>query len=163
MYQIRSLQAVPITPGKAWDFLSDPANLKKLTPEHMGFHILSGSERPMFPGQIIEYKISPFRGITTRWVTEISHVQEGEYFVDEQRFGPYAFWHHKHIIHPSPEGVLMEDIVDYKLPLGPLGKLAHALLVRKQLKRIFDYRSEKLIEMFGSIPGHSSTLELKTI
>jgi len=137
---------------EAWDFLSDPKNLKTITPDYMGFNILSGADRTMYPGQIIQYIVTPVAGIPTKWVTEITHVKEGEYFVDEQRFGPYALWHHKHFIRPIENGVEMEDIVDYKLPMGTLGRLAHPILVKPKLKEIFDYRYTKLIELFGPYP-----------
>lgn len=148
MYQYTSRQELPTTLEKAWAFLSDPKNLKRITPDYMGFDILSGDERKMFPGQIIHYRLTPLLSIPFRWVTEITHVQEGSYFVDEQRFGPYVFWHHKHFIQPTKDGVLMEDIVDYKLPLGPLGWLAHVLFVRKKVKQIFNYREKALTEIF---------------
>ena len=135
---------------EAWTFLSDPKNLKRITPDYMGFDIISGAERKMFPGQIIQYRLTPILGITFRWVTEITHVQKGDFFVDEQRFGPYTFWHHKHFIKKTADGVVMEDIVDYKLPLGPLGWLAHALFVRTKVKQIFDYREKALNEIFNS-------------
>ncbi len=162
LYRLHSTQALPITQERAWEFLSDPMNLATITPDHMGFHILSGADRSMFPGQIIQYKVIPFPGFPTRWVTEITHVMPGEYFVDEQRFGPYALWHHKHFIKPIPEGVFMEDIIDIKLPFGILGRLAFPL-VKVQLNKIFKYREEKLIERFGQIDGHLTTLNIKTI
>lgn len=149
LYTLRSVQKLPISPQKAWLFLSDPKNLKTITPNYMGFEILSGADRPMFPGQIIQYIVTPVAGIKTKWVTEITHVKEGEYFVDEQRFGPYALWHHKHFIKPIPGGVEMEDVIDYKLPLGILGRMAHPILVKSKLNEIFDYRTKKLIELFG--------------
>lgn len=163
LYQLHSKQRLPISLEEAWDFLSSPANLKRITPEHMGFHILSGADRPMFPGQIIQYKVSPFPGYATKWVTEITHVKEGEYFVDEQRFGPYALWHHKHFLKSVDQGVEMEDIIDYKIPFGILGQLAHPILVKKQLKKIFAYREKKLIELFGKVEGSRNFLELKSI
>jgi len=162
LYQLHSKQALPISMDKAWNFLSDPANLKVITPEHMGFHILSGADRPMFAGQIIQYKVSPFPGFTTKWVTEITHVDEGNYFVDEQRFGPYALWHHKHFIKKIDEGVEMEDIIDYKIPLGILGQLAHPLIVKKQLLEIFKYREQKLKELFGTVATIPNELNLNS-
>ncbi len=150
MYQYTSRQELATTIDQAWNFLSDPKNLKRITPDYMGFDIISGAERKMFPGQIIQYRLTPVLGIPFRWVTEITHVQEGEFFVDEQRFGPYTFWHHKHFIKKISNGVVMEDIVDYKLPLGPLGWLAHALFVRAKVKQIFDYREKALNEIFNS-------------
>ncbi|MGB0376195.1 MAG: SRPBCC family protein [Flavobacteriaceae bacterium] len=152
IYSLHTVQKLPIKISEAWDFLSDPKNLKTITPDYMGFDILSGADRKMYPGQIIQYIVTPVAGIPTKWVTEITHVKEGEYFVDEQRFGPYALWHHKHFIKPIANGVEMEDIVDYKLPFGTLGRLAHPILVKPKLKEIFDYRFKKLIELFGPYP-----------
>lgn len=163
LYQLHSRQTLPITQDEAWNFLSNPANLKVITPEHMGFHILNGADRAMFAGQIIQYSVAPFAGLKTKWVSEITHVKEGEYFVDEQRFGPYALWHHKHFIKPVSGGVEMEDIIDYKLPLGILGQLAHPILVKKQLQKIFAYRETKLEEIFGHMEGSSNTLTIKSI
>lgn len=150
LYRLHTIQDLPISKDQAWDFLSDPKNLKTITPDYMGFNILSGANRKMFPGQIIQYIVTPVAGIPTKWVTEITHVKEGEYFVDEQRFGPYALWHHKHFIESIPGGVRMEDIVDYKLPFGVLGQLVHPILVKPKLKEIFEYRKQKLIELFGT-------------
>ena len=115
----------------------------------MGFHILSGSDRPMFAGQIIQYIVTPVLGIKTKWVTEITHVVNKQYFVDEQRFGPYSLWHHKHFIKEIEGGVEMEDIIDYKVPFGILGQLAHPILVKPKLEEIFNYRTKKLEELFG--------------
>lgn len=163
LYQLRSTQLLPISKKEAWDFLSNPKNLKVITPDHMGFEILSGADRPMFPGQIIQYIVKPFPFLSTKWVTEITHVVDEEYFVDEQRFGPYALWHHKHFLKEVDGGVEMEDIIDYKIPFGILGQLMHPLVVKKQLERIFEYREEKLIELFGKVEGHPNTLVLKSI
>ena len=162
LYQLHSKQSFPISKQEAWDFLSNPANLKTITPDHMGFTILSGADRPMFPGQLIQYKVSPFPFYSTKWVTEITHVKEGSYFVDEQRFGPYALWHHKHFIKSIPGGVAMEDIIDYKLPLGIFGQLAHPIVVKKQLQQIFAYREQKLIALFGTLPNAEKVLEFKS-
>lgn len=105
----------------------------------MGFHILAGADRPMFQGQVIQYIVKPFPLVSTKWVTEITHVKEGEYFVDEQRFGPYSLWHHKHFLKEVPEGVEMEDVIDYKLPFGFLGQLTHPLLVKNNCKRFLSF------------------------
>ncbi len=149
IFTLHTVQNLPITVDEAWNFLSDPKNLKTITPEYMSFDILAGADRPMYPGQLIQYNVTPIAGISTKWVTEITHVKEKEYFVDEQRFGPYALWHHKHFITPIPGGVKMEDIVDYKLPFGKLGELFHPLLVAPKLKEIFKYRKVKLEALFG--------------
>ena len=149
IYRLHQKQNLPITKQEAWNFLSDPKNLKVITPDYMGFHILSGADRPMFAGQIIQYIVTPVLGIKTKWVTEITHVIDGEYFVDEQRFGPYSLWHHKHFIKEIDGGVEMEDIIDYKVPMGFLGQLVHPVFVKPKLKEIFDYRTKKLEELFG--------------
>ncbi|GGW31829.1 SRPBCC family protein [Arenibacter certesii] len=162
LYQLHSKQTLPISKERAWEFLIDPKNLKVITPKAMGFNILSGGEVPLFPGQIIQYTVSPFPGYTTKWVTEITHIKEGEYFVDEQRFGPYALWHHKHFLTEVPGGVEMEDIIDYKLPLRFLGQMAHPILVKRPLQKIFDYRREKLNSLFGECKNHIPFLEFKS-
>lgn len=149
VYTLHKFQKLPISIEEAWNFLSDPKNLKIITPDYMGFDIVSGADRPMYPGQIIQYVVSPLAGIKNKWVTEITHIQKGKYFVDEQRFGPYSLWHHKHFIKPIENGVEMEDIVDYKLPFGILGQLVHPILVKPKLEEIFDYRQKKLVEIFG--------------
>lgn len=150
IYTLHKKQNLPITIDEAWEFLSSPKKLKTITPDYMGFHILSGADRPMFPGQIIQYIVTPVLGIKTKWVTEITHVKDKEYFVDEQRFGPYALWHHKHFIKPIEGGVEMEDIVDYKLPMGILGQMVHPILVKPKLEEIFNYRTKKLEALFGT-------------
>jgi len=149
IYTLHSKQNLPISVDEAWRFLSDPKNLKTITPDYMGFDIISGADRTMFPGQIIQYIVTPVFGIKTKWVTEITHVEDKKYFVDEQRYGPYALWHHKHFLKEIAGGVEMEDIIDYKLPMGILGQLAHPLIVKPKLDEIFEYRQKKLIELFG--------------
>ena len=149
IYTLHSKQHLPISKQQAWDFLSDPNNLKAITPKYMGFIIKSGADRPMFAGQIIQYIVTPLLGIKTKWVTEITQVEKGEYFVDQQLFGPYAMWHHKHFIKEIPGGVEMEDIIDYMVPFGILGQLLHPYIVQPKLKEIFNYRTKKLEELFG--------------
>lgn len=102
----------------------------------------------MYAGMIVVYRVRPFFGLGANWVTEITHVSRPHYFVDEQRFGPYKFWHHQHHFRAVEGGTLIEDLVHYALPLGPLGRMAHALAVRRQLDRIFGYRSQVLEETF---------------
>ena len=149
IYTLHKKQNLPISIETAWEFLSNPRNLKTITPAYMGFNILSGADKPMFAGQMIQYIVTPILGIKTKWVTEITHCVENSYFVDEQRFGPYALWHHKHFIKAIEGGVEMEDIIDYKLPFGVLGQLAHPIIVKPKLQEIFDHRQKKLEEMFG--------------
>lgn len=149
IYTLHKKQKLPITIDQAWKFLSKPENLKTITPDYMGFFILSGADRPMYQGQIIQYIVTPVLGIKTKWVTEITHMVKNKYFVDEQRFGPYALWHHKHFIKEVEGGIEMEDIIDYKVPFGILGQLIHPFLVKPKLEEIFEYRKEKLESIFG--------------
>ncbi|MCS6824042.1 MAG: SRPBCC family protein [Cytophagaceae bacterium] len=149
LYNIRRTQVLPIGIEHAWDFFTSPLNLSKITPPYMNFVITSeDADKKIYPGKIITYKVSPLLGIPLTWVTEITHVKEYEYFVDEQRFGPYAFWHHTHFFKPCAQGVEMTDIVYYAIPYGLIGTLAHQLFVRDQLKHIFDFRREALIQLF---------------
>jgi ligand-binding SRPBCC domain-containing protein len=150
IYRKKTVQKLPISVSEAWDFLSNPGNLKTITPDYMGFKILEGHEPEMYAGQIIKYTVTPVLGIRTGWVTEITHVEDQKYFVDEQRFGPYALWHHKHFIKEIKGGVEMIDIIDYKLPFGILGRVAHPILVKGKLNEIFEYRFKKLNELFGT-------------
>lgn len=152
LYTLHATQKLPISVEEAWEFLSNPANLKVITPEYMTFRIVSGGERPMYAGQIIEYIVTPLLGIKTSWVTEITHVVPLKYFVDEQRYGPYAMWHHKHFIKEIEGGVEMEDLVHYKVPFGFLGKLVHPYLVKPKLQEIFNYRTKALEDKFGKFP-----------
>lgn len=153
IYQKKTAQKIPISLDKAWEFLSSPHNLQLITPEHMGFKIINGvsPEDKMFSGQIIAYKISPVKGLRMEWVTEITHVSDKHYFIDEQRFGPYSFWHHLHQLTPIEGGVLMEDTVHYKIPFGPIGRMVHALFIKNQLEEIFQYRQNKIEEIFGKM------------
>tara|TARA_Y200000002_G_scaffold14484_1_gene11614 strand:- start:846 stop:1307 length:462 start_codon:yes stop_codon:yes gene_type:complete len=151
LYQLRTKQELPISLEKAWKFFSDPKNLKDITPNEMNFNIISGADKSIYAGQIIQYKVSPVLGINLKWVTEITHVKENEYFVDEQRFGPYSLWHHKHFFKKINGGILMEDIVDYKIPYGLIGQFAHVIFVKKKLEKIFNYRHTKLEKLFGKM------------
>jgi ligand-binding SRPBCC domain-containing protein len=150
MYSIHKKQLLHANMEEVWNFISSPINLEAITPPGMKFEILTElAGQKMYAGQIIEYKISPFAGIKMHWVTEITHVQQHSFFVDEQRFGPYKFWHHQHRVREVSGGIEMEDIVHYKLPLGPLGMLAHELKIKKQLEDIFEYRFHKLNSLFN--------------
>ena len=143
-------QFIPVPLSEAWDFFSNPANLAAITPSGMGFHILSKNKMErMYAGQLIEYRVSPVLGIPLYWMTEITHVVEGRYFIDEQRFGPYSLWHHQHHFREVAGGVEMTDLIHYKVPLGLLGRLANLLFVRKKLEGIFEYRFQKVEALFG--------------
>ncbi len=143
-------QKLPIDMNDAWDFLSSPDNLKLITPESMSFEIIDWDKKKAYPGQIIQYTLNPGFGIKMKWVTEITQVKENSYFIDEQRFGPYSFWHHKHFIKKIDNGVLMEDIIHYKIPFGFLGRILNTIYVQNKLKKIFRYRENKLNEIFGN-------------
>ena len=150
MYTFQRTQKVPASVKQVWDFISSPANLKNITPDYMGFDIVSKNlPEKMYPGMMIAYKVSPLLTIKMNWVTEITHVKELEYFVDEQRVGPYSIWHHQHHIQKIMGGVLMTDIVDYLPPFGFLGRIANTLVIKKQLNEIFSFRTLKLEEVFG--------------
>lgn len=150
LFTIETEQKIPASIEEVWDFISSPANLRRITPDYMGFEILTKNlPDTMYPGMIIAYKVSPLLGIKMTWVTEITQVKEYEYFIDEQLVGPYSLWHHQHRIFPIEGGVLMNDIINYRPPLGILGRMANGLIIRRQLQEIFDYRRKKLIEIFG--------------
>lgn len=149
LYTKSSIQKLPVSVEEIWNFISNPKNLSVITPKQMGFNTLSGDDREMFSGQIIHYTITPLFGIKMQWVTEIKHVEHNRFFIDEQRFGPYKFWHHKHFIKEIDGGVEMEDVVHYIVPMGILGQIAHPLLVKPNLDAIFEFRRRKLIELFG--------------
>ncbi|MEN3040722.1 MAG: SRPBCC family protein [Bacteroidia bacterium] len=156
LYRLMRKQLIPAAIDSVWHFFSRPENLKIITPPYMGFDILSSVPPVMEAGIIIEYIVRPLAGIPMRWITEITHLygpQHGEppyFFVDEQRFGPYAFWHHRHEFHEAEGGVLMIDLVHYKLPLGKIGQLFHPWVVEPRLKEIFDFREKKISEIFGA-------------
>lgn len=150
VYSLKYVQQLPVSLAEAWDFFSRPGNLRNITPDNLGFKVISksGGDR-MYAGQLIQYTVSPLAGIPLYWMTEITHVKEREYFVDEQRFGPYSLWHHQHHFKAIKGGVEMTDIVHYKLPLWWLGDFAHHLFVKKELEKIFSFRFSKAEEIFG--------------
>jgi len=153
-HSIKTVQKIPVSLEKAWDFFSNPANLQAITPDNMGFKVVSKHHGPvMYAGQIIEYTVKPVLNIPLYWMTEITQVKDNAYFIDEQRYGPYSLWHHQHHFRAVPGGVEMTDIVHYKNPLGFLGRIANTIFVRKKLQSIFDYRFSKVEELFGAWPG----------
>lgn len=149
VYVLKTVQWIPVDIATTWRFFSSPYNLKQITPPDMSFDITSTHHgNQIYAGQIIEYKLKLFGFIKLYWMTEMTHVKEQEYFIDEQRFGPYALWHHRHHFRELNGGVEMTDIVHYKIPFGWLGTLAHWLFVKKQLKHIFDYRFQRVEVLF---------------
>lgn len=154
VYSVKTVQKIPISLEKAWDFFSTPANLQIITPAKMGFRVISLHHgEKMYAGQIIEYKVRPILNIPLYWMTEITQVKDKEYFIDEQRFGPYSLWHHQHHFKAIDGGTEMTDIVHYKNPFWILGDLANVLFVKKQLRTVFNFRFDKTEELFGKWPG----------
>ena len=148
MRTLRQTQELPISMEKAWEFFATPRNLEVITPPWMKFRIVEGGGEDMKTGQIIVYRIRLAPAIWTDWVTEILDVEPGKRFVDDQRLGPYALWHHTHEFEPVDGGVRMTDTVRYAVGRGPIGKIAHACYVDGAVRKIFDFRREKLAEMF---------------
>lgn len=150
-YHFKFESDLPIPLAEAWDFFSSPLNLIKITPPDFNLQITSDytTDSKIYPGMLISYKLSPVFGIKTNWVTEITHVKDMEYFVDEQRSGPYALWHHQHHFKQIKGGVHMTDILTYAIPYGMIGRLANTLFVDKQLKKTFAYRKQQIDKLFG--------------
>lgn len=153
-------QFIPRSLDEVWGFFSRPENLNEITPDGMSFEILSEvSGTPMYEGMIIRYKISPFAGIKLDWVTEITHVRDRQYFIDEQRFGPYAFWHHQHHFIEKDSGVLMKDILHYKAPFGIIGLIADAVFIDEKIEEIFRFRRKAVEQWYSAQPGTSEKSE----
>lgn len=148
MYQLKKTQFITTDIQTCWDFFCSPLNLKEITPPSMGFIVKSELPNKMYEGLMIAYTVKPIAGIPMNWVTEIKTVKDLEFFVDEQRVGPYKMWHHEHHFKVVDGGVEMTDIVSYVLPFGILGRLLQPLLVRPKLEQIFDYRFKKVATLF---------------
>ena len=148
VYNLKTIQFLPISIEQAWDFFSSPTNLSKITPAELKFKILSTDLTKVYAGQIIEYEVHPILGIPLYWMTEITQVEHHKYFVDNQVFGPYSLWHHQHHFKVVEGGVEMTDIVHYKLPFWFFGDIANSLFVKAKLKEIFDYRTKMVKEIF---------------
>ena len=142
-------QIIPAPVEKVWEYFCDPKNLNEITPPDMNFEIIQGGTVKMYEGQIIEYRVEFLRGVRSLWLTEIAHVRDGEYFVDEQRVGPYRFWYHEHIFEKIEYGTKMTDRVTYVVPFGILGDILNTVWISRRLKNIFDFRMKKIIELFG--------------
>jgi len=157
VYTIYRKQQIPASLDEAWDFFSSPGNLTRITPPDMGFRIQNSNKlEKMYPGQIIHYKVRPLWNIPVKWTTEITHVQQPFFFVDNQLAGPYRLWHHQHHFKEIPGGVEMTDILNYALPGGFLGRLMHQPLVRKRLEKIFNYRVEAVNKLFGPVKNSTN-------
>ena len=150
--QLHREQTVAGDLTRVWEFFASPQNLNAITPGDLTFRIVGPTPARMYAGQVIEYRIGMLPGVTTRWLTEITHVRELEYFVDEQRVGPYRLWHHEHHFAATPDGrgVVMTDRVTYEVGFGPIGEVLHAAWIGRQLKTIFDYRAARIAELFSN-------------
>jgi len=159
---LHRVQLIPASLDSVWSFFADPGNLPRITPPDMHFEVLSPSPGPhIYAGQLIEYKLRPLPWLRSHWLTEITQVEEGHYFVDEQRRGPYKFWHHQHHFREIQGGVEMTDLVHYLIPFGFLGDLAGAFLVRRRLEEIFAFRRQVISSVFGVFPEHTGPLTIR--
>ena len=150
MNTLKFNQVLPISLTEAWDFFSNPKNLRTITPEYMGFNITSEFHtEKMYPGMIITYKVNPFLRIPLTWVTEITHIIDYHYFIDNQKAGPFKFWHHQHFFKENRLGTEITDILNYAAPIGWIGLAAEKITVNSRVAEIFDYRSEKLKQIFN--------------
>ena len=150
LYTLYAKQTVNEERGVLWDFFRKPTNLNKLTPEDVHFKIKSGKSDNFYEGKIISYKIKPFKLLALNWVTEISQVKEGSYFIDNQIFGPYKMWHHEHHFKSNSNGTTeIIDKVKYKIPFYIVGKLMHKIFIKKKLLSIFNFRQEQINNLFN--------------
>ena len=148
--QIIRKQLIRTDINKLWDFMSSPKNLKKITPNYMQFNITSeNSNKEMYAGMILSYKVTPLLNYPLEWVTEITHIKEKVFFVDEQRIGPYKLWHHEHIFEIQKDGIIMTDIITYIPPFGLLGRVANQLFIKRRVNEIFDYSQNVLNQIFN--------------
>ncbi len=152
-YTLRSIQKIPASLAQTWAFFSNPNNLFDITPPQLNLKVTNKIADEAYAGQLITYTVKPLLGVPLNWETEITEVAHQQKFTDNQRKGPYSLWHHQHFFTAIPGGVEMADVVHYRLPLGLLGNMAHALFIKAKLEEIFSYRFHKINEMFGAWPG----------
>lgn len=148
IYHFEQQQILPISREEAWEFFANPQNLAKLTPNWMGLTMEEEPPQKIYPGMLMTQKVRPLLGIPLTWLTEITHIEEGSYFIDEQRIGPYAFWQHEHRLRETIAGTVLIDRLHYALPFGFIGRLAHELTVKQKVAAVFRYRYEVLGKMF---------------
>jgi ligand-binding SRPBCC domain-containing protein len=159
MHSIKMIQKIPAPVGEVWELFSQSANLLQLTPARMAIKIISApDDRPIYPGQIIEYTIKPLWGVPVRWITEIREVEAEKFFMDKQLKGPYRLWEHQHFFKEIEGGVEMTDLVHYAIPFGLLGKMTNSILVKKKLQQIFEYRFQKVETIFGKWDGQQPVI-----
>jgi len=151
MYQLKRTQFIKADLQTCWKYFSAPGNLHIITPDYVDFRVHTFVPENMYEGLIIKYTMKPILGIRLNWISEIKTIRDENYFVDEQRKGPYKMWHHEHHFKEVEGGVEMTDIISYLMPYGIIGKLAHWLFIRRKLKSIFDYRFRKAEELFPAL------------
>ena len=149
LHRIHLKQVIPISMSEAWEFFSNPVNLSKITPPWLKLKVISDIPKSMHSGMIISYRITPMASISVLWVSEITHVEAPIYFVDEQRLGPFRFWHHQHMFREVGRNVEIQDIVHYAMPLGPIGEMVYSVSVHKKVDSIFDFRQKALERMLS--------------
>ncbi len=155
IHKLERRQIVNASLNECWAFFSNPSNLARITPASLDFRIVSDLPEEIYAGLTIEYRVRPLLGLSMTWLTEITHVVRPLYFVDEQRVGPYAIWHHEHHFRGLNDGrVEMHDRVTYRLPFSPLSEVMHPLLVQPQLAKIFDFRVEAVERIFDGRTAH---------
>jgi len=151
LFQLKQKITLNTTMKEAWDFFSNPRNVKVVTPPKLNMTITSELPDTMYEGMIISYKVHPILNIPLTWVTEITKIIPNKLFIDEQRHGPYKMWHHEHFFREVDNGIEVEDLVSYIMPFGPLGILVQKLHVQMELESVFDYRTKVLKEKFEVI------------
>ncbi|MEP6755793.1 MAG: SRPBCC family protein [Chthonomonadales bacterium] len=155
-FELQRTQWVPRDINEVFAFFEDPQNLPKITPPSLGFKILSMTPDHIDTGTLITYRLK-WNGIPYRWITLIKEWAKNERFVDTQISGPYILWHHTHTFEAIDDGVLLKDVVRYRLPFGPIGVLMHRMFVKKQLEAIFDYRIQKIGQLLSDGNSYSTS------
>ena len=151
LYTLYAKQRVSKKVDVLWDFFRKPRNLNQLTPKDVDFKIISGKSDDFYEGKIISYKIKPFKLVALNWVTEISQIKEGSYFIDNQISGPYKMWHHEHHFKSNADGTTeIIDKVKYKVPFYILGRLMHKIFIRRKLLDIFIFRQKQINDLFNN-------------
>lgn len=150
IYTLSNSQKLPITIEEAWDFLSDPTQLETITSSDMEFKTVTPLPEKMYEGMLMHYQIAPLAGIRLNWVTQITHIEKGVRFIDEQRLGPFRFWHHEHRLIEMDDGIVMQDIVHYVMPFSFIGRIAHWTSIRKLLESLFKFRTEQIETYFNN-------------
>jgi ligand-binding SRPBCC domain-containing protein len=152
VFTIERRQRLKVSREEAYRFISNPALMGGIIPADLGLQVLNHIPDRVYEGLLLHYRLKPLFGVPVHWLGEITYCDEPSRFVDEQRLGPFAFWHHEHRLREIPGGVEMSDLIHYAVPFGPLGSVVNTLVLGPRLRRIFDYRESALARKFGSLP-----------